>query len=206
MRSKLKAKSGREKLLIKLLVVSIVFGGYVVLRVKPLNTQLNDLQQEVKRAEKEQRELQQEVGDVRPSSQVQADVREWEQKLETERKQLEGLNISFINLNENETLFDMLASITDVAQRNNLQIISKKNEPIKLAKLVGKKLGDQQEQLRRQMFNLQLRGTFDSIYSFVDSLDELENSVLITRLSLRASNEQVYNGRRLINADLTLAI
>lgn len=206
MRSKLKAKSSREKLLIKLLVLTMVVGGYLVLRIKPLNTELNNLQEQVEQTKKERRELRQEVSDVRQSSRVKEDINKWQQKLETERKQLEGLNISFINLNQNEALFDMLASITEVARRNNLQIISKKNEPIQLAKLVGKDLGKHQEQLRRQMFNLQLRGTFESMYKFIDSLDELENSVLITRLSLKASNDQVYNSRRLISANLTLAI
>ena len=206
MRSKLKAKSSREKLLIKLLVLTMVVGGYLVLRIKPLNTELNNLQEQVEQTKKERRELREEVSDVRQSSRVKEDINKWQQKLETERKQLEGLNISFINLNQNEALFDMLASITEVARRNNLQIISKKNEPIQLAKLVGKDLGKHQEQLRRQMFNLQLRGTFESMYKFIDSLDELENSVLITRLSLKASNDQVYNSRRLISANLTLAI
>jgi cell division protein FtsB len=227
----LEGKSQREKLLLIGLVVSLVFGSYLMLRVKPLNQKIVKTEELVKKQEKRYNQLLKETGNIKPSSSLLKEIASVEKKLDKEKKNLTGLDLSFVDLSNQEEVHALITDITISAEKNYLQVLGKQNELMELTSLVGKKTNlyasnvssnsksrknkknknesmsiNNNKNLKRHMFKLQVRGSFDSIYKFINALDDLRYGVLIARVKLYTDDENTYNGRRLITTELTLAI
>lgn len=230
----LEGKSKREKFLLLGLIVSLMFGAYLMTRVKSLNKELKQTESFIKDEKKKYNKLTRQTGNIKPSSAIRKEISSLEKKLNKEKQSLKGMDISFVDLSNQEALHTLIADITLAAEKNHLQVLSKVNEVSDLTQLVGStelnhlniqnnnslrkannkgksinsnKITTKNEQaLKRHVFKLQIRGSFLSTYQFINSLKGLKHAVLIARLKLQADDENTYNGRRLITTDLTLAI
>ncbi|MBL1140439.1 MAG: hypothetical protein HND53_00220 [Proteobacteria bacterium] len=228
----LEGKTQREKILLIGLVVAFIFGGYLMIRVKPAIQDFKKTEELVKKQERKYNQLLKETGNTKPSNALLKEISAVEKKLEKEKLNLSGLDLSFVDLSNQEAVHSLITEITIAAEKNYLQVLGKQNEMMELASLVGKKsmlvvnnvkganknkksnkvsqtgnsIVSNNKNLKRHMFKLQVRGTFSSVYKFINDLDNLRYGVLIARIKLSTDEENTYNGRRLITTDLTLAI
>ncbi len=225
MKKVLAGKSFREKLLIFGLLISVVFGGYMMIAVKPMVIEAEKNDKEYKSLKSRYSKLLKETKDAKPSSTLEKELKKLTKQLEAEQQSLQGLDFSFINLDNQEAKHALIANITIAAEENQLQVLGKSNEIRDLTSLVstaqvGKRLpaknstkrgatpapSGNSATLNRHVFNLQIRGTFFSTYKFLKQLQAMENSVLVARFKLMAEDKITYQGKRLVTTDLTLAI
>lgn len=225
MKSLLKGKSFREKLLVFGLAISFVFGSYMMLRIKPLVVDIQKAEKNFKSQKKKYSRLLSETGDAKPSKMLERELEKLNKQLDQERQNLQGFDVSFIDLSNQEAKHSLIADITLAAEKNQLQVLSKQNEMRELAALVSsgemsgsltaannrsnkkpKAPAKNNGSLQRHVFKLQVRGTFHSTYRFIQALQELRHSVLIARMKLSADDNVTFQGRRLVTTDLTLAI
>lgn len=221
----LEGKSQREKLLVIGLIVALVFGSYLMLRVSKLQKEVVQQEKTYKVEKKRLAKLEQETGNIQPSSKIEKQVKKLEASLKSERENLQALDFKFVDLSNEEALLGQIAQITEKAEVNQLRILSRTNElksltsvmqSIKVAKnkntknksktnvlLTSQAAGDQ---LQRRMYRLKLRGTFKSTYDFIKDLQTLDYGVLITKLDMTADDKNTYNGLRLVITDITIAI
>jgi cell division protein FtsB len=229
----LEGKSQREKILLIGLIVSLIFGTYLMIRVKPVIQDTKKTEELVKKQERKYNRLLKETDNIKPSNVLLKEVSGVEEKLKKEKQSLNGLDLSFVDLSNQEAVHSLITEITIAAENNNLQVLGKQNEMLELTSLVGKntmilnnsgnatyknknknkksiaKGGNviaDNKNLKRHMFKLQVKGTFSSVYNFITTLNDFRYSVLIARIKLYADEENTYNGRRLVTTDLTLAI
>ncbi len=230
----LEGKSTREKLLVIGLIAAMVFGTYVLTRVSALNKEVVKLEEGYKKEKKKLTRLNKETGDIKPSSQLIRQTKELEKKLKTERENLKAFDFEFVDLNNEEKLLQQIADITIAAENKQLRILSKTNELRSLTSMMGNALSIlssstvknnkanrksailkqksllnsdvANNQLKRRMYRLKLRGSFQSTYDFIRDLQTLDYGVLVTRVSITADDKSTYNGIRLVITDITLAI
>jgi cell division protein FtsL len=227
----LEGKSQREKILLIGLIVALVFGSYLMIRVKPVIQETKKTEELIKKQERKYSQLLKETDNIKPSSVLLKEVSGVEKKLEKEKQNLNGLDLSFVDLSNQEAVHTLITEITIAAEKNHLQVLGKQNEMLELTSLVGKNTmalnnninatnknkskknvsqgGNSffdNKNLKRHMFKLQVKGTFNSIYNFITTLNDLRYSVLIARIKIYADEVNTYNGRRLVTTDLTLAI
>lgn len=227
----LQNKSKREKILIIGLVVSLIFGVYLTTRIKNLNANIQRMESGIQTEKQKYSKLLQETKDAKPSNILEKEIESLQSQLHEERESMKGFDLAFIDLDDTEALYALMRDITVSAEQHNLQVLGKENELIQLASLIGQtprqtttaassrrtrtnnSAGNLQNNnisnnntLKRHVFKLRLRGTFHSTYLFVKSLHDMERSILITRIKLSADDLNTYNGTRLINTELTLAI
>lgn len=222
----LQKRSTREKILLGVLVLSLALSAYTSIRVKALNVHIQRLKADIEQEQEEFSKLLQETRDAKPSHILEKEIAELERQLEEERQSLKGLKLSFVDLDDQEALLALIKGITEAAERHRLLVLSKENEIGELASMVGPLPGQSapvaatsgtgdaagkahtvtDSALKRHVFKLRVRGTFASTYAFIRALHDMERSVLIIRIRLTADDLNTFNGLRLINTDLTLAI
>lgn len=224
----IEGKTIREKILLIGLIVSFVLGGYLMIRIKPINGEIAKTENIIKKEKSKYQSLLSNTKGVKPSSSLKKEIVKLEKELEKEKQILKGLNLSLVDLNNQEAVHALIKEITVLAEKHNLQILAKKNEVMDLVSMIRnskrKALQNTQannrvalqankvidvknnETLNRHMFSLTLRGTFSTTYSFMKSLSELEHSVLITRIKMFADDLNTFNGKRLVNSEFMLAI
>jgi cell division protein FtsL len=229
----LDGKTKREKFLIIGLIGTLIFGGYLMTRVKSLNSNLEKIKENIVSEKKKNAKLKNDIGDIKPSKVIEKEITALQKKIDKEKAALKGLDLDFVDLNNHEALHKLLSDVTLTAEKYNLQILSKENEFADLKTLLGKdnqvapklvpgkKIGKAQKRrisqfvaeakknnttLKRRMFKLKLRGTFQSTYEFIQALHNMEHSVLIARLKLNAEDNNTFQGVRLISTNLTLAL
>ncbi len=230
----LEGKTRREKILLTGLAVAMVFSSYLLFRVKHLNLDIKKIDANIISEKKDYNKLVKKTGNIKPSHVLNKEIASMEKKLEQERQNLQGMDLSFVDLRNQEALHGLIADITLTAEKFQLQVLGKQNELTDLTTLVkngqptptinknnknrqssknarfvnpaGSTTATQDNNLKRHLFKIKIRGSFHSTYDFIKSLKNMEYGVLIARLKLTAEDLNTYNGQRLITTDLTLAI
>lgn len=223
----LEGKTKREQNLVIGLIVALIFGGYLMTRVADLNKEVVQTEGEYKSEKKKLAKLNKETANFESSGSIDKQLKKLNETLKKERESLQAFDFKFVDLSDEQAILEQITDITLTAEKNQLRILSKRNELRPLTSVMknislknnnnknskDKKVNAKQQdlsaannQLKRRMYSLKLRGTFKSTYDFIKDLQSLEYGVLITKINMLTDDKSTYNGLRLIVTDITLAI
>ena len=179
--------SAREKLMVAVLGVLLVIGGYFMFRVKPLllqNDVLNERLVTAVQNERENRPLKGGGGNVASTQKKLVNLKtSFEQEMST----LDGLQNSFIDLSQIDAEAIMRNQITDLVDQKGLRLLSIRSSDISLEKLAQVSAVVASEALARPLFDIVLKGNFNQLRSFIEALKTLPYSVVITKFDLSAT-------------------
>lgn len=179
--------SAREKLMVMVLGVLLISGGYFMFRVKPFlhqNDVLNERLVNAEQNERENRPLKGGGGNVASTQKKLVDLKtSFEQEMST----LDGLQNSFIDLSQIDAEAIMRNQITDLVDQEGLRLLSIRSSDISLEKLAQVSAVVASEALARPLFDIVLKGDFNQLRAFIRGLKSLPYSVVITKFDLSAT-------------------
>jgi uncharacterized protein HemX len=182
--------SAREKLLIVVLGVLLISGGYFMFRVKPFLHQNDVLNERLDFAEKNERENRPLKGGGGNVAAVRKKLVDLQTSVEQEMSTLDGLQNNFIDLSQVDAEAIMRNQITDLVDREGLRLLSIRSSDTSLEKLAQASAIVASEELARPLFDILLKGDFNQLRSFIESLKSLPYSVVITKFDLSAASAE----------------
>ncbi len=198
--------STRERLLIVFLVLSVVIGGYLVLRVKTMKTGLVVLQEQLDDSRKAVKKIRPTKQESSNATVIQHEIAEMEAIIEQEQKTLSGFKKSFIDLSSSDAIPSMRSEITALSGKYNLRLLSINRSSVSLDTLAGVKVEKGEEALDRPQFDLKFSGQFFQINKFLIGLKTLPNTVVVTKMDLTANKTDLGSkGNTPLTAAFTLA-
>ncbi len=187
-------QSQREQLLIVILMLSVAVAAYLMLRIKPLQIDMQVLQEQLGDSIKAMNNTR----PMRPGPQNAATLEEkataLQLTIDQELKTLAGFKKSFIDLSQNNAIASMRKNITQLAEKNQLRLLSIQASNIALDSLAGVTTLKDEDALARPLFDIKFRGGFFQLNQFLTELKSLPYTVVVTKLSL--STEAKENTRQ----------
>lgn len=177
-------QSKREQLLIAILALSVAVAAYLILRIKPLQTNMVVLKEQLD----DSIATMNATRPMRPGPQNAANLHqkasELQRTIDQELKTLEGFKNSFIDLSKSNAIPSMRKNITRLSEKNHLRLLSIQASNISLDNLAGVKNFEDEDALARPLFDVKFKGSFFQINQFLVELKSLPYSVVVTKLSL----------------------
>ncbi len=196
----------REIWLIAILLSSVVISGFIILSIQPLRVQLVS-------SVKEKNKLQKKFNKAKTNTVSQGSVNKMRKALEslkaeieTESKTMAGYQQNFIDLQKNEQQADLKAQITNLIEAQQMTILDVAEDSQSLDTLVNAQSKNSKKEISRPMINLKLTGNFNMLHDFIQKLEKLPNSVVVTRLSMNIERQPDSRAPYQLLIDLSLAL
>lgn len=183
----LSAASLREKILVVVLVFSLSIGAYLMLRIKPMQTTLTVLQEQLDDSKKMLNNTRTLRPGTNEASSLRNDIAQLETTIDQEQQTLTGFKNSFIDLSRTDATPKMRKQITSLAERHQLRVLSIRASNLALDSLAGVKTKDNEEALARPLFDIKFSGGFFNTNQFILGLKSLPHAVVVTKLSISAN-------------------
>ena len=202
-----KPVSLREKILIGVLVIACIIGGYLMLRVKAQLIQYQVWDEQLSDSRNERKSTRPHRANNKDTQQLADEIAALQQQIELAITTVAGIEGHFIDLNSKKAVAGMRARLTDLAQRNRLRMagVAQSNQDLtKFTRAHQQQLADF---LARPLFNVKLYGTYHNLLAFIKQLDSLPNRVVVTQLALSSNQNtfQAANGKKELLIKLTLS-
>lgn len=222
----LKNTSQREKILVAVLSAVLILFGYFFFRGSALDREVmimeeqigsvqNKLDRQSKRASNPAK-----IPDYNGKKINKRDIEQLKNTIEKEEKSLAGSGHKFVDLNQASALPQLQADITRTAEQSGMLVISKRSHQGDLVQMATnrnnrsannqsaiQKLGKAPSgELKRPLYDLYLSGNFASLQTFLNSVGQLEYSVVLTRLRVNATDRTAISGNRMLDIEMTLAL
>ena len=194
----------REKLLILILCLSVLVGGYSLLRIKPLQQEIIMLTESLDDSKKALSETKPIRMNASSTTALRQKLIKLQEKVEKEQA-LAGLKNSFIDLAKSDAVPTMRGMITALAEKKGLRIRNIDESNVALDTLAGVHTPEGSEVLARPLFDIRFSGEFFQFNQFIEALAHLPNTVIVTKMDIEIANGR-YSHSAPLNALLTLAI
>ncbi len=195
----------REKWLLIILGVSLIISAYVLIRIRPVRMQLSELQQQLQKAQKKYQKEKSAVARLGSVPALRDEVEQLRRQIETETKTMDGYKQAFIDLQQAGQQADLKAAIGRLIEQQGLTIVDTGEADQSLDKLVAGNSNGAQE-IKRPMIKLTMSGNFSQLHQFIQQLEQLQNSVVVTSLSLQAERQEDMRLPYRLRAKLILAL
>ncbi|QUM84945.1 MULTISPECIES: hypothetical protein [unclassified Moritella] len=197
----------REKLLIGVLVIACIIGGYLMLRVKMQITQREVWQEQLTDSQDDRKSARPHRANNNDSDKLAEENKKIELLINKAKDNVTGIEGRFIDLNSKKAVADMRSRLTELLLNHSLQMagVARSNQDLtKFTEANQQKLSDF---LERPIFNVKLYGRYHNLLDFIQQLDSLPNRVVVTHFSLssRSNTFQAVNGRKELLIQLTLS-
>lgn len=204
---KKKPISVREKLLIGVLAISCVIGGYLMLRVKTQITQREVWQEQLTDSQDDRKSARPHRANNYDSEKLAEEIKQIELLINQTKENVAGIEGRFIDLNSKKAVADMRGRLTALAQNHSLRMASVSQSNQDLTKFTKAHQQELSDFLERPMFNIKLYGRYHHLLNFIKQLDTLPNRVVVTHFSLssRRNTFQAANGKKELLIQLTLS-
>ena len=204
--NRLLAATRREQVLL-LVFIFILFGFiYYLFRMQSLQLDNAYLGEQLQMSESELPTLKRLSANAARMGQLEADIYALKATIAVEQETLTGLKKSFVDLGRDDAIPVVREAITALADQTGMRILSIQQSSVALDKLTNIDGSQEDEILQRPQFDVLFDAEFVRVNAFVQRLQELDYSVVITRLSMKtvsgAGRDTVYPS---LNASLTLA-
>ncbi|WP_415899083.1 hypothetical protein [Neptuniibacter sp. QD48_11] len=204
----------RERILVAVLGAALIAGGYLFFRGAELNKQvlvledrIESVEKKVKKAAKRERKSTGEVPKLDGKKISASDVRKLTKAIESEKSKLSGFGYSFIDVRDKAKFAQLLSQITQHAEANRLQLLSKVQSEGNLSEMVSSKPAKQGAgDLNRPLYELRLQGGFSALYGFIKQLSRLEYSVIPIKFQISRTDRTALGGGRVLDIEMTLAL
>jgi len=202
----MKKLNNRELGLIIVLLGTVFISAFVLLRIQPLRDQLVILKKEKQKIEKKFNK--EKAGKTSRGSvkKLQQEFDELTEKINAEGKTMAGYQQSFIDLQKGGKQAELKSAITQLIESQGMVISDIREESKSLDSLVNEKSKKTQQGIKRPMIGLQLVGNFTMLNSFIQQLENLPNSVVITRLSMTVERQTDKRAAYQLLTELSLAL
>lgn len=195
----------REKWLLVILGVSLVVSAYMLIRIRPVRIQLAELSMQLQKAQKKYQKEKSAVARLGSVPAMRNEVERLQQQIETETKTMDGYKQAFIDLQHAGQQADLKAAIGRLIEQQGLIIVDTGEADQSLDKLVAGNSSGAQE-IKRPMIKLTLSGNFSQLHQFIQQLEQLQNSVVVTSLSLQTERQEDMRQPYRLRAKLILAL
>lgn len=201
-----KAVSLREKLLVGVLGVALLIGGYLMLRVKPQLVEREVMQEQLDDSRDRRKSTRAKRGGFKNIKSLEEAIAELEAEIAQQESTVSGIEGRFINLNSNQEIAQMRRSLTKLARDNRMRLSAINKSAQDLNQMTDEKQEQLADFLERPIFNLKLYGRYHDLMRFLEQLDTLPNRTVVTHLSFtKQSGFQSLNGQRDLSIDMTLS-
>jgi len=202
----MKKINNRELGLIIVLVSSVFIAAFVLLRIQPLRDQLIVLKKDKQKIQKKFNKEKSGKASRGSVKKLQQEFDELTQKIDSEGKTMAGYQQSFIDLQDSGKQAQLKSAITQLIESQGLIISDIREESKSLDTLVNAQTKKGGEGIKRPMIGLQLTGNFTMLNGFIQQLESLSNSVVITRLSITVEREGGMRAPYVLSTKLSLAL
>lgn len=197
----------REKLLIGVLFISCIIGGYLMLRVKMQITQREVWQEQLTDSQDDRKAARPHRANHNDSDKLAEENKEIELLINKAKENVTGIEGRFIDLNSKKAVADMRSRLTELLLNHSLQMAGVARSNQDLTKFTEANQQELSDFLERPIFNIKLYGRYHNLLDFIQQLDSLPNRVVVTHFSLssRSNSFQAVNGRKELLIQLTLS-
>lgn len=204
----------RERVLVAILGAALIAGGYLFFRGAELNKQvlvledrIESVEKKIKKAAKREKKASGKLPDLDGKKISASDVRKLTKAIEAEKSKLSGFGYSFIDVRDKASFARLLSQITQYAQANRLQLLSKVQSEGNLAEMVAVKPSNKGKgDLNRPLYELRLQGGYSALYGFIKQLSQLEYSVIPIKFQISRTDRTAIGGGRVLDIEMTLAL
>jgi len=202
----MKRLNSRELGLISVLLGTLFISVFVILHIQPLRNQLITLKKDKQKVQKKINKEKSNVIKKGSLLKLKKSLSELKAQTELESKTMAGYQQSFIDLQQYEKQADLKAEITHLIEVQGLTITDIGEESQSLDKLVNTQTKASTQDIKRPMIGLELTGDFTMLNNFIQQLESLSNSVVITRLSLTVERDKDLRAPYVLSTQLSLAL
>lgn len=196
----------REKILLFILFFILVSFMYYFFRMQTLQLESAYLNERFQSSESDMPTLKRLTSDASGINQLKVDIEALKSTIAAEQVTLTGLKKSFVDLARDDAVPVVREAITALADQTGLRILRIQQSNVALDKLTDVNVSAEDEILQRPQFDVLFSGEFVRVNAFVQRLQELDYSVVITRLSIKTdSNVSSATTSMRLNTSLTLA-
>lgn len=196
----------RELWLVSILLVAVVISSFVLIKIQPLRNQLIGLKKEKQKVQKKFNKAKTATTKKGSVKKKRASLKQLKEKIETESKTMAGYQQSFIDLQQDGKQADLKAEITHLIESQGMTILDIGEDSQSLDKLVSAQAETSTNDISRPMINLKLTGDFSMLNDFIQQLETLPNSVVITRLSMMIERQEDMRAPYQLMTELSLAL
>jgi len=202
----MKRLNSRELGLISVLLGTLFISVFVILHIQPLRNQLITLKKDKQKVQKKINKEKSNVIKKGSLLKLKKSLSELKAQTKLESKTMAGYQQSFIDLQQYEKQADLKAEITHLIEVQGLTITDIGEESQSLDKLVNTQTKASTQDIKRPMIGLELTGDFTMLNNFIQQLESLSNSVVITRLSLTVERDKDLRAPYVLSTQLSLAL
>ncbi len=196
----------RENILVLLFSFVLVGFLYYFFRMQSLQLASAYLGEQYQSSERDTPNLKRLTPDATRINQLNTDIAALKATIAAEQVTLTGLKKSFVDLARDDAVPVVREAITALADRTGMRILRIQQSSVTLDKLTDVSVSAEDEILQRPQFDVLFNGEFVRVNAFVQRLQDLDYSVVITRLSIKTdSNLDTTTTSMRLNASLTLA-
>lgn len=202
----MKKLNKRELGLIIVLVGTLFISAFALLRIQPSRNQLLSLK-------KEKQKIQKKFNKEKTGTKRRGSVKKQQQKLDAltlridaESKTMVGYQQSFIDLQESGRQAQLKSEITQLIESQGMIILDIREESKGLESLINAQAKSSRQDIKRPMIGLKLTGNFSMLNGFIQQLEALPYSVVITRLSITVERQSDMRAPYQLLTELSLAL
>lgn len=202
----------REKLLLLVLGLALVLGGYFFTRGADLNTQVLILDEQLQSAKnklsREQKRGKKVVLPELNGKQIKSkDIKKLDQQVEEEKALLSGFGHVFVDLRDKTKVAQLVGDVNRNAKESNLQLLSKVQSQANLIQFVSTKTKKASaSSLNRPLYDLHLQGGYSALHGFIQRLSKLEYSVVPIKIQISRTDRTALGGGHVLDIQITLAL
>ncbi|NOR71814.1 MAG: hypothetical protein GQ532_19360 [Methylomarinum sp.] len=202
----MKKINNRELGLIIVLVSSVFIATFVLLRIQPLRDELIVLKKDKQKVQKKFNKEKSGKASRGSVKKLQQEFDELTLKIDSEGKTMAGYQQSFIDLQDSGKQAQLKSAITQLIESQGLIISDIREESKSLDSLVNAQTKKGGQGIKRPMIGLKLTGSFTMLNGFIQQLESLSNSVVITRLSITVKRDDGMRAPYVLSTELSLAL
>jgi Tfp pilus assembly protein PilO len=196
----------RELWLVSALLGSLLITGFSLLSIKPSLDKMDLLKKEQQKVKKKLSKARLGMKSKGSLKKMRENLSQLKEEMESKSKTLEGYKQSFIDLYKNEKQAGLKSEITRLIEEEGMTILDIGEDSQSLDKLVNAQSQETTKGISRPMINLKLTGNFSMLNGFIQQLETLPYSVVITRLSMVVERQADTRAPYQLLTDLSLAL
>ena len=196
----------RELWLVSALLGSLLITGFSLLSIKPSLDKMDLLKKEQQKVKKKLSKARLGMKSKGSLKKMRENLSQLKEEMESKSKTLEGYKQSFIDLYKNEKQAGLKSEITRLIEEEGMTILDIGEDSQSLDKLVNAQSQETTKGINRPMINLKLTGNFSMLNGFIQQLETLPYSVVITRLSMVVERQADTRAPYQLLTDLSLAL
>ncbi len=174
----------REKVLVGILLISCVVGGYLMLRVKDQTTQRAVWKEVLEESRQDVRKTKIKRAGNKDIKRLNKELAGLIEKTIVEEEAVAGIESGFIDLNSKKAIAKMRSQLTTLAKSHDLRMASVTQADQDLSGFTDGRQPQLMKFLERPAFDIMLYGKYHDLLVFIERLETLENRVIVTKVSV----------------------